>query len=128
MTLEAGFKAFMTERLPAVHVHPLRLPHTPLLPAITYRVIDTVPSPSHGGPSGLLTPRIQLDCYADTHEAAVALGAAVRGHLDGFVGTWGDTIIRPCLLEDERDIDEPNVKLWRRMLDFRITYRLVVGS
>lgn len=59
-------------------MHADALPQNVTMPAITYRVIDTVPNEHLGGIADVSKARIQIDCFAKTRGAANALADAVR--------------------------------------------------
>lgn len=54
------------------------LPQNATLPAITYFVVDTVPSETLTAIANVSKARIQIDCYAATRTDANSLGDAVR--------------------------------------------------
>ena len=100
-------------------------------PALTYqRIGDGRRVWSHGGPSGLVETRLQLDAWArdtptDRGGALTArLADALRRALDGFVGRWGTVAVQQVRLDSERAAYDPDQKaqLWRRSQDYLIWY------
>ena len=83
---------------------------------------------SHGGPSGLVETRLQLDAWARDTDAmsgdglVALLTEALRRSLDGFVGQWGSVTIRKVMLDSERDDYDPDIEaqLWRRSQDYLV--------
>ncbi|MGE4297037.1 MAG: DUF3168 domain-containing protein [Desulfovibrionaceae bacterium] len=68
--------------LAGTRVHPAPLPRGCALPAISYARISGGQVYSLAGYSGLENPRIQVDCWAETYDAAKALATAVRAAMD----------------------------------------------
>lgn len=62
-------------------LHP-RLDPDPVLPALTYRLVDNLPEEAHDGDTGFATSRVQVDAWgatrADARRAARAVQSAVR--------------------------------------------------
>lgn len=132
MTLTGGgLFSFLT--VPAIaaigdRVYPRRLPRDPVLPAITYRRIDTAQRVrSQSGPSGLVTPRIQFDIWATDPDVADQVAEALRLRLDGYRGQMGDVPVGSVELVGDVDDDDPETGLYRRILDASITHEEAVA-
>ena len=100
-------------------------------PALTYqRIGDGRRVWSHGGPSGLVETRLQLDAWArDTPTArgdtlTAGLADALRRALDGFVGRWSTVAVQQVRLDSERAAYDPDTeaRLWRRSQDYLVWY------
>jgi len=130
-TLTAGgLYAFLTQPPIAAlgdRVYPRRLPRDAVLPAVTYRRIDTVRGRSHSGPDGLATPRIQLDIWATDPDVADAIAEAIRIRIDGYRGQMGDVPVGSVELVGDVDDDDPETGLYRRVLDVSITHEEAVA-
>ncbi len=125
MTIGAALRAHLLDDAAIVarvdaRVYPLRLPQpkpAPAvnLPAITYQRISGFRFAHLRGAEALARPRYQVDCYAQTHDAAQALGSLVRQRLNGFSGNWSDeespeTVIHVVVLFDsEQDLFDPDI-------------------
>jgi hypothetical protein len=73
------------------------------------------------GPSGLVSSRVQADCYGLTYTSAKAVARAVRDRLSGYSGTVSGRVLQGVFLDSERDIFEPAEtpdKLFRISMDF----------
>lgn len=93
------------------HVQADTLAQGTTFPAVTYLRIDTRRVRSHDGTS-LVGPLFQISCWGSTPTQARELARAV-------VQAW-DARIGFALVEDDRDVNEPNPKLFRRDVDVRL--------
>ena len=114
-----------------VRVYPVQIPQrrTPVWPVLTVqRIGDGRRVWSHGGPSGLVETRLQLDAWARTTDSAfgdktVAVVAdALRRTLDGFAGSWSGVTVQKVMLDSEREEYDPDseARLWRRSQDYLV--------
>ena len=114
-----------------VRVYPVQIPQrrTPLWPVLTVqRIGDGRRVWSHGGPSGLVETRLQLDAWARTtdsmfgDEAVATLADALRRALDGFTGAWSGVVVRKSQLTSEREAYDADTvaRLWRRSQDYLV--------
>lgn len=109
-------------------VYPRRLPRDATLPAVVYRRIDTADRVrSQAGPSGLVTPRIQLDIWAMDPDVADQVAEALRIRLDGYRGQMGDVPVGSAFVVGDVDDDDPETGLYRRILDVSITHEEAVA-
>lgn len=78
--------------------------------------------------------RYQVDVWALAHDAATALGRAIRRRIDGYQGTWTDggspetrIQVQAIQHEDENDLFEEEILggLSRHSADYFVTYRLI---
>lgn len=110
----AGVAAIVGTR---VAVQPLHQGET--LPAITYLVVSQI---EHGQPvdggSGMLRPRIQIDCWADTRDAADALEAQVADALNGFRGIAGGVELQRVVRTNRHDEFMSDTKRHRVIADY----------
>lgn len=113
-------------------VYPMVLPQGCVPPAITYQLIS---NPQHHViPVGF--PRMQTTCWAESHQAARELAAAVVDACQRFKGTMGGaggiTVIN-VKFEDDRDMTvEPapvdGKRLYQVPVDFKVIYKLREGA
>lgn len=96
--------------------YPVTIPQSPTYPLILYTRISGVRDHHFHGPSGIVRTRMQIEAWAETYSGAKTLAAAIRGALDGYTGTS----IGSCLLDNERDIYEPELNVYRVVYDFQI--------
>lgn len=89
--------------LVSTRVYPLQVPQDVAMPAIAYQQISGRPEYAQEGDSGLNRARFQLTCQAETYEGAKELAAAVKAALSGASGTWDDTTVNGCFVENVTD-------------------------
>jgi len=126
--IEAGLHGFLTDdtdiaAIVATRVYPIILPQNPTMPAITYQRISTPRVSSTTGPSGLASPRIQVDCWAETYAAVKALSDTVRTAVDGYSGTMDTFTVYGVIVESEQDLYEPDAVYYRTSLDLIIWHK-----
>jgi hypothetical protein len=92
------------------------LPQHPTFPAITYQRISTPPAREFET-TFYLYPRFQFDCWTETFPEARELAGCVRMAFDVYSGSMGAHPVVVSLVEEDRDIYEPEVKLWHSILD-----------
>ena len=101
-----------------------------MLPAMTYTVTnDTERVASLSGPSLLVQPHFQINCWASNISDATGLETAVRQALDGVTTTVLGVAILGTTLTDHGDLFEPAVgkevaqRRFGRRLEFDIWHR-----
>lgn len=113
-----------------VWVHGIRLPQGQKTASIVYNRISENTDYHMAGGSGLAQTRIQIDSWALTQDAAVALGNAVYDRLSGFRGpiSWGSNspldeieISGVFLDQGHEDFDAAS-ELYRMSRDYVIWY------
>lgn len=111
-------------------LYPILLPQGITLPSIVYSLITEGTDYHMQGPSGLVQVRMQIDCWALTADAAVALANLVKDRLSGLRGTVAfgsespqeEIIIRGVFHDQGRDDYDPIPKLYRRQCDYLIWF------
>ena len=81
-------------------IYPVVLPNRVQFPAIVYYVPTMPISHTMQGAGTIDQATVHLIVYADTYLEAWAAANVLRAALDGQAGTWGDTKIGACLLDD----------------------------
>lgn len=109
--------------LVGTRVYPLILPQEATYPALAYMVVSDDRPQSHSGPTGLATPRIQIDCWGATYGATKLLERAVRLALEGYVGAMGSVTVRGVFLDTAQDLFDEEAQKYRVRMDFFISYR-----
>ena len=82
------------------------------------------------GPSGLARPRIQIDCWAQTVDAADSLGRLVKERIDGYRGSmlWGENspeeaiVVQGIFFDSEREDFDAAVNLYRSSKDYFVWF------
>lgn len=113
----AGVTALVSTR-----INWLRRPQGEALPAIVLHRIDGTPDVTHGGASGLVVSRVQVDCWGASFGSAKAIARAVQTAITAQTFTQGATRFDVILIADERDstFDENNTPIFRTSLDLMI--------
>lgn len=103
-------------------IYPLRMPQqNTTFPLIVYQRISGPRIYTHEGDSGLIEPRIQWNCWAETDEDKEILSAQVKAAFSG----WSDKPdgIDHVFLMYELDEWEEVTGLYRKMLDTQVGYK-----
>lgn len=116
--------------LVGTRVYPIKLPQPTTQPSIVYTRISGLGDHHSEGASGLTRPRVQVDCWAPTHDVASVLANLVKGRIDGFSGTiaWDDNspgnavAVQAIMFESEREDYDDTAKLYRVSRDYMIWY------
>lgn len=102
-------------------IYPKRLPASPLLPAITYDLIDQDRIQSHSGNSNLNRARVQLTIWGDSYDSTQPVLDQLLTFI-GYKATLGATRIDGILISPERENYESDTQVDQRMIDFILWY------
>jgi hypothetical protein len=108
------------------NVYLTRAPQNVAVPYATMQRISGNRDMHMQGPSGLVSSRVQIDCYGLTYAASKKVARAVEARLSGFSGSNGSTTFDGIFLDAERDDysdDATPSKLFRTSLDFIIWHK-----
>lgn len=112
------------DKLIGGRVRPLFLPQNSPLPAVVYQRVSTPRYAAMQKDTPLSSPRIQIDCYAQSYPEAISISEALREILQDFSGTMGegDNTVEnvAVLLQDQQELYEEQTKYWRIMQDYII--------
>ena len=124
MTMLSDLHAYVRDALD-LPVTAIRPSTRPMSPSLDYLMVSGSTVPTHSGPAGLVTSRVQWDVWTGNAADADRIAGDLRRLLDGFRGQMGDTDIGSIFFEGDRDLDEgdAHVKSYRRSLDFMVTHR-----
>jgi hypothetical protein len=127
LTNDSEISAFVSER-----VYSMRLPEKSTIPAISWHQVsgrDAAPTYDAAEDySTWISARIQFNCWGRSGDQAMNLGEAVIAALSGYDGSIGGDLIQSSFLVNELDIYEVPTKLYRRILDFQISYEDVPAA
>jgi hypothetical protein len=101
-------------------VWPMSWPQDATWPGITYQLIARTPEHALNRAVGSWRDRWQIDCWATTYGAVVALAGAVTTALLAFHGATPRVIALG--IEDGGDMAEPATALYRRRVEAVIRY------
>lgn len=89
--------------LVGTRIYPVIAPATAALPFITWRRVAVTRQQSLRGPVGTPTVSLSLDIFAETYEAARDIADQCRATLDGWGGTFENTVVANVSLDNESD-------------------------
>jgi hypothetical protein len=100
-----------------------------IYPLIEYQISNVTTSSTYDGPANpLRSCNIVVTCIAQTYAAADALADAVLA-LDGTDGTWGDTTVQGCFLNEDsitdgviQNAETEDIMLYTKELSFMVWY------
>ncbi len=106
---------------PSFYTHMLPLKHYGY-PALTYALDEDSDQQLLSGISGLKEALLTVDCWALVYSQAHSLAAAVKAEMVGYRGAFGSSTAEHIRKERELDLHEPDTKLFRVSLQFRVAY------
>jgi hypothetical protein len=89
--------------LVGTRVYPVIAPADAALPFVTWRRTSIQRQHSLSGPIGVPMVMLTVDAFATTYEAVRDLADTVRVSLDGWGGTFQNTVVSNVSLENESD-------------------------
>jgi hypothetical protein len=95
-------------------------------PYVVLHKIDGLRESDMDGFAGLITARVQVDCWGLTYLSAKSVARAVEARLRNFRGTHAGQIFYGCFVESERDVEEETPApddVFGVSLDFIIHYK-----
>lgn len=107
-------------------IYPIKIPQGVAAASLVYTKVSARPDHHMSGASGLARPRLQLDAWAPTADAALWLADLVRERLDGYSGTMGSggaaVTVQGVFFADEREDFDDAANLFRMSRDYFINY------
>jgi hypothetical protein len=107
----------------AARVYPVTLPQNITYPAIVFTRISGARTYSMDGPSGLASPRVQIDIYGNSVLEAMDLADRVRCTLNGLKETIGGIEILGTFLDTDRDDYNDTTETYRIIQDYIIHHK-----
>lgn len=90
------------------------------LPALTYKVVDSIPDVTMDGPTGKTVSRMQIDVWALSFADAKAFVRQVQQRLDGHEGIDGQGDKHKFYFEDVEQLYEQDPKIFHHAIDFKV--------
>lgn len=90
----------------STRVYPDLAPESAAMPYMVYTVISTSHEHVLSGGAGMAHARVQVDCYASTRIAVLALAEHVRDAWQGYRGTADSVVIRSVVLPGDTQMIE----------------------
>jgi hypothetical protein len=87
----------------STRIYPVLAPATAPLPFITWRRAAVQRAQSLSGPIGVPSVILSLDIFAETYETAREVADVCRKALDGWGGTYENTVVSNVSLDNEAD-------------------------
>lgn len=115
MNFEEDFRALLLDCAPLVALVAQRvnwgeLPEAGALPRVTLWNVTRDSDPIMSGRSGLVTPYLQVDCWATSAAQAATVADVVTTYLEGLqYATKGTTEFQAAFLQGRRDSREPTL-------------------
>lgn len=107
-------------------IYPIQAPQTPQYPYLVYLFVSEQVASAMGVDIGIVTRRLQIDCYDLTATGAQKLGDAVTTALARFRGTvsWtgGSQLIYECGRIGVNDLFDFEARKFKRVVDFEIIF------
>ena len=107
-----------------MRIYPMILPDDCQYPAISYQRISETPDYTLDGPGTFDEVRLQIDCWAETALQTRALADVIRTSIDGLSGTCSGLTIWNAMRDNAQDFYEPDHRLYRHSVDYRIQFAL----
>jgi hypothetical protein len=112
-------------------IFPIRLPQGVVQPSIVYTRISGEGDYHNQGSSGLMRPRVQIDCWAQTADVATSLANLVKVRIDGYRGGWpygsdspqAEIQVHGVFHEGEREQYDDAMKLYGISRDYFIWHK-----
>lgn len=138
MSFESGLLTFVNNTpaiatklggvLPALRFYPITYPQGVVYPSALYQRVNTSPTYSHDGDSGLDFVRYQIRCSTKTALATQQLANAFRAALSGYKGMLGDTYVGSIRFVNDIDDYDPVVQSYHRLLELVAGVNAVVPA
>lgn len=92
------------------------------MPTVTIQEISAVPEGVMGDDAGIVDGRVQVDSYAETRDAAKALGEQVRDALQRWRGSAAGSVLTFVGMNSGGVRFEPEGRIWRHRQDFSVWF------
>lgn len=112
--------------LVVARIYPIKMPQGTNVASIVYSRISGQSDYKMEGPTGLSRPRIQIDAWAPTADAAVTLANRVKDRIDGYSGVMGSgatsVTVQGVFMADERESYDDVVQMFGVSRDYFMHY------
>ena len=106
-------------------IYPLQAPKGTATPYLVYLKVSSGRRYTHDGFANFQQPRMQISCYAERYltSGSVVGVKNLAQEVIAAIEAWpGATYIQAAFLEDEKDLTDPDTKLFHIALDFFVDY------
>lgn len=116
--------------LVGTRMYPVKLPQGTALASIVFTRVSGLSGVTSSGREGLSRPRVQIDCWAPTMDAAATLADRVKERIEGFKGAiqWDENspgnqvTVQGVFFDSEREDYDDTAKLHRVSHDYLIWF------
>ena len=129
-TIKESLVAYLAAQVPSAGKgYPMEIPQDASYPAWTYQVIDDEQVIGHGGGTGFVKCRIQIDVVVEgsssvgPYAEAAGIAQTMRTKLDGYKGTMGSVQVTFCKTTQSDDWADLH-NLPTASFDVMINYKL----
>jgi hypothetical protein len=91
-------------------------------PFVVVSCISEDVTPLAGADMSLRSASVQVDCYAASNAAVLALAAEAKEALSRKSGTWDGVVVQQCFFDGTMDDFEVDTLLYRRTTDLTVWY------
>lgn len=105
-------------------IYPEVLPQNVQYPCVLFFALNSTVDNHLQGDSGLRRSRVQVESWAQTFSAAVALSAAVSTALKNYSGTVDSFVIGATLQLSENPLYEPDLQVFRIIQDYHVWHNV----
>lgn len=103
-------------------IYPMKMPEDPTFPCVTYQRISSVRNQTLQGRVAYCDSIFQIDSWSKDYDVTKQIAGEIFAVLEGFRGTVSSVDIQAVLSQNEIDLYEDDVKLYRRSQTFRVTF------
>jgi hypothetical protein len=103
-------------------IHPVKMPDNPTFPSITYQRISSTREQTMQGRVSYCEAIMQIDIWSQDYDVTRDLASKVFSALEGFRGPISSVDIQAILSQNEIDLFEDDVKVYRRSQTFRVIF------
>ncbi len=117
LTSDAAINAITGSR-----VYPVKMEDNPTFPAITFQRISSTREQTMSGRVSYCSALYQIDSWSVSYDVTRDLASKIFALLEGFRGTISSVDIQGILSQNEIDLYEDDVKVYRRSQTFTVIF------
>lgn len=120
ITSASSFQPYIS----SISIYPIKMIDNPKIPAITYQRLSSIRNQTISSPGRVFycDAIFQIDIWDVTYENCRAMAALIFSILEGYRGVVLGIDIQAILSQNEQDLYDDDVKIYRRSQTFRITF------
>ena len=114
---DAPLTALVSDR-----IYPVVAEQGAINPLVVFNLVSEQPTNAMGVDINPVQSIIQIACYSDSGQEALAIKDAIKTLLQRYSGTAGGVVVQAIFLENQRADYDGTLKEHRRDLDFRVYF------